>query len=90
MSNFLSYPRPAAAQAKRAGDVWVIVPNDDGGEVVVVNHTGHRVWELCNGERSLAEVATLIALNTGVDAADIDRDIARFAEGLRQAGLLIY
>lgn len=57
-------PRRAPANVKRTGDYWVLVP-EGPAEVAVVNATGHHIFQLCDGSRSAASIATEIAVATG-------------------------
>lgn len=75
------------ASVQRAGVYWVLVP-DEPVEVAVVNATGHRVFQLCDGSRSVASIAQEIADETSADVEAVTTDVTRYVAKLEQAGLL--
>jgi len=56
--------------------------------LVVLNPTGAEVLRLCDGRRSVAEVAAALAARYG--GADVGRDVAAFLDGLAAKGLVLY
>ncbi len=79
---------PAPADVQRTGEYWTLVPQD-AGEVAVINATGYRVYELCDGSRSEADIAQAIADTTGTKVEHVAADVATFVSKLESAGLLI-
>ena len=58
-------------------------------QVVRLNPTSQRIWELCDGERDLAAIAS--ELREGFDVSgddDLERDVRETVEAFAQAGLL--
>ena len=80
-------PKRVPANIKRTGDYWVLVPGESG-DVTVVNETGHRVFQQCDGSRSQTEIAQAIAATADVDVAEVEHDVAAFLAHLESAGLL--
>lgn len=56
--------------------------------LVVLNATGAEVLRLCDGRRSVAEVAAAVAARYG--GADVGRDVRAFLDGLAAKGLVLY
>jgi pyrroloquinoline quinone biosynthesis protein D len=54
---------------------------------VRLNETAARVLELCDGERSLEEIAT--ALSVRYSGADVTDDVRELLEGLGERGLVL-
>lgn len=59
--------------------------------LIKVAGPGRRVLELCDGERTFAQILdALCALYVGAPREQIERDTADYLEGLRQRGALQY
>jgi len=54
---------------------------------VRLNETAARVLELCDGERSVEEIAT--ALSVRYSGADVTDDVRELLEGLGERGLVL-
>ncbi|WP_084160972.1 PqqD family protein [Nocardia sp. BMG51109] len=81
-------PTAAAASVTRTGDMWTLVPSTADGEVLVVNHTGHQIFQHCDGRHSASDIAHELAEMTGVSADDVIEDVTRFVHRLAAAGLV--
>lgn len=53
-----------------------------------LNETGARVWQLCDGHRSVGEIAQVIAREFGAAPERALTDVQQFLEALAQRGLL--
>jgi pyrroloquinoline quinone biosynthesis protein D len=53
-----------------------------------LNATGARVWDLVDGSRTVADIATVLAAEWNRDAGDALADVTRFVEALRERGLV--
>jgi hypothetical protein len=82
-----SRPTQAAADAQRTGEYWTLVPRD-AGEVAVINATGYRVFQLCDGSRPEADIVRAIADSTGTEVEQVAADVATYVSELVSAGLL--
>ena len=56
--------------------------------LVGLNPTGAEILELCDGARSLTDIATTLERRYGVTG--LERDIAAFLDGLAAKGLVLY
>jgi coenzyme PQQ biosynthesis protein PqqD len=65
-----------------------VVIHQDNAEALVLNETGVSFLELCNGQRSLGEIISLLheQYETGKD--DLERDVARFVEELLASSVI--
>ncbi|MGH3943031.1 MAG: PqqD family protein [Pseudonocardiaceae bacterium] len=71
----------------RSGDYWVLVPHETA-EVAVVNETGHRIFQACDGSHSCREIAQRLATGTCTDANRVLTDVVAFVAQLTKIGLL--
>lgn len=58
------------------------------GELFALNPTGQAIWQKLDGQRSLKEVAALVAGDFAEPLTDIESEVVRFAEELRRRRLL--
>ncbi len=82
--------RPAhAAQviAQKAKDLLVLL-NLDTGEYYHLDEVGTRIWELCDGTRTVAEVARCISEEFDASGAPVEPDVLTFLEELAQDKLV--
>ena len=54
----------------------------DGGNYFALNQVGGRVWELCDGTRSVAEMVSIFCQEYGVAAEVLEADILELLEEL--------
>ncbi len=79
--------KASGTDSSRLGTEFVIL--DAPGSVVRgLNPTGARVWELIDGRRSVAEIASCVASEFGVPAERALHDVAPFVVKLAQKKLL--
>lgn len=64
-------------------------PDQQDGAEHDLNEVGSRIWELCDGARSVAQIAALIEEEFEVDQATAQRDCAEFVQGLVSQKLLL-
>ena len=58
-------------------------------QVVRLNPSSQRIWELCDGEHDLAAIASELRNGFDVsDDSDLERDVRETVEAFAQAGLL--
>jgi len=59
--------------------------------MIRVQGTGQKILELCDGQRTVAEiVSALLAAYTGADPIRIREDVANFLEALQQKRIVDY
>jgi pyrroloquinoline quinone biosynthesis protein D len=63
---------------------WVILGPE---RILTPNETAVSVLQLCNGERTIAEIAELLAKTYDAEAADLVSDILPMMQGLADAGV---
>jgi hypothetical protein len=61
----------------------------DSGEYFSLNEVGGRVWELCDGSRSVGAIADVITAEYDVSAEVALADARELLEGLAGAGLVV-
>jgi hypothetical protein len=57
------------------------------GKVRVLNELGGRIWELIDGQRTLAEIVALICQEYDVPPDQVTSDVLAFLEELTRKGL---
>lgn len=65
-----------------------ILLNLDDGEYFALDGIGGRVWELCDGDRTVAEVVTLLAAEFDAPEQVIQDDVFELAQELVSAKLM--
>jgi len=61
----------------------------DSGEYFTLNEVGGRVWDLCDGTRSVASIADVLSAEYDVDATTALLDADELLQSLAGAGLVI-
>jgi nucleoside-diphosphate-sugar epimerase len=59
------------------------------GTLHTFNDVGGRIWELIDGERSVADIAVTIESEYDVDAAQAAADVVAFLDDLAAKGLVL-
>jgi hypothetical protein len=67
----------------------VILLHLDDGSYYSLDEIGSRIWALCDGTRTLADVAAVICEEYEAPQATIEADATEFAGELVAAGLLV-
>jgi len=80
-----SRPAPHPQVAARVVDGSAVIVLADGGEVNVLNPVGTRIWELCDGARSVRQIAESIASEFDVTAERALQDTEEFLGQLLQS-----
>lgn len=87
--NWKARPIPHPQVASRIVDGEAVIVLADSGEVVVLNGTGSRIWELADGSRTLDEIAQLIALEYNTTWEQAEQDVATFVQELVDNKMLV-
>jgi hypothetical protein len=66
----------------------MVILDGDGGQLLGLNKVGGRAWELCDGARSVEEIAKTISDEYGEDLARVRADVEQFVRELVEAKLL--
>jgi hypothetical protein len=85
----LGFPRRRAVIVMRELGTEAMLYDPEGDKVVRLNPTARRIWELCDGEQSVPDIAATIQNEFLLHAgADIHSDVAETVTGFAAAGLL--
>jgi hypothetical protein len=68
-------------------DGEVVILNDEGTQVCLLNKTAARIWTLADGTRTLEEIAAEVCEQFDVSAEEALSDVHEFAAQLLDAGL---
>lgn len=82
MLNLDLYPTPHPQVAGRVIEGEAVIILSESNLVNVYNTVGSRVWELCDGSRSVNEVIDLIVTEYNVDRTRAQQDVVAFIEQL--------
>jgi hypothetical protein len=69
-------------------DQEAVVISPSQGQVKVFNEVGARIWELADGERSIADLVDIICEEYMVAREEAERDTLEFVQRLVDANLL--
>lgn len=71
------------------GDVYSLL-DSRSGKIFITNKVGKRVWELCDGKRTLQEIIKIIKREFGtVSEETVRQDVLNFLEQCRSKNILI-
>jgi pyrroloquinoline quinone biosynthesis protein D len=73
--------------AQQAKDSVILLSLDDGA-YFTLNEVGGRVWELCDGERTTAEVVDVICTEFDAPADVVAADVLALLDDLSSEGLV--
>lgn len=88
MASVPSRPRRNAGVLSRRGADTLVLLDTKGGEYFTLDEVGTRIWELCDGSRTVAEVAAAIAEEYDAPAQTIQTDMLELLNELADAGLI--
>ena len=74
--------------AQEAQGQTVLLRLDDGG-YYAVDEVGAMIWELCDGQRSLAEIVATLCEHFDAPEATVAADVLEFVIDLRREQLLV-
>jgi hypothetical protein len=80
-------PRPDLTTAELDGETVVYDPSN--GQVHQLNATATLVWSLCDGERSVDDLARLVAESYAIPLDEARGDVAELVAGLLAANLVV-
>jgi coenzyme PQQ biosynthesis protein PqqD len=72
----------------RRGDEGVVVLNPNDGQYFALDEVGGRIWELCDGSRSIAEISDALAEEYDADASVIQADAVELLRELQDERLV--
>jgi pyrroloquinoline quinone biosynthesis protein D len=80
--------QPRTASRTFSGETVIISPAEN--TVRMLNAVASRIWELCDGSRTLAEIAVILTEEFEVDLAHAQRSVAEFVDEMQSKQLLIW
>jgi hypothetical protein len=80
--------RRADDTAWRAVDAQAVVVSSGAQRVRILNETGTRLWELCDG-RTLREILAVVREELEVDPGRLEVDARAFFQDLLSRGMLV-
>ena len=75
--------------AQKAKDLLVLLDLDTG-EYYNLDEVGTRIWELCDGARTVSEIALRISEEFEASGETVERDVVKFLEELVQDKLVSF
>jgi hypothetical protein len=82
-------PRQNLDTAARVIDETTYVLHPETSELHTFNDVGARIWELADGERSVAQIAAAVEVEYEVDLAQAEADVVEFLDALVAKGLIV-
>jgi hypothetical protein len=85
-----SQSQPAHATkviAQKAKDLLVLLDLDTG-EYYSLDEVGTRIWELCDGVRTVSDIARCISAEFDAEGEAVEQDVVRFLEELARDKLV--
>lgn len=83
-------PAHAPGVISRLVDGEAVLVHPAQGKVRVLNVVGARIWELTDGQRSVAALAQAVANEYNVSLARAQRDVNAFCDDLVGRGVMIW
>jgi hypothetical protein len=75
-----------AHEVEDSGDV--VIFDDKGNRLLLLNDIGAAVWLLLDGERSVHEIARVITETLPADPAKVETDVQAFIDSLAAHGVI--
>jgi coenzyme PQQ synthesis protein D (PqqD) len=83
-----SQPAHAAEVIVQKAQDLLVLLNLDTGQYYNLDEVGTRIWELCDGVRTITEIARCIGEEFDTSGDPIERDVMTFVEDLAQDRLV--
>jgi hypothetical protein len=86
------YKRDSNVVTREIAGERILVPIQkqaaDMAAIYVLNETGARIWNLLDGQRSLADIGEILVREYSIDADTVQADVVEIVEQLRKLGML--
>ncbi len=69
-------------------DEQAVILNLDSGVYYSLNEVGSRAWDLCDGSKSIRDIATAICVEFEVERETAEKDILEVMDDLVREGLI--
>ena len=83
------YPKPHPQTAGRVIDGEAVLILADSSEINVLNQVGSRVFELSDGQTSVAEIAQIITEEFDVSLEQAQKDVTEFLQELVKQNIML-
>jgi hypothetical protein len=77
------------AQQVKPDDPSLVLLNPKSGEYYTLEAVGTRVWQLCDGKRTISEIAATIAEEYDESPETIERDVMELVKELMDEELVV-
>jgi hypothetical protein len=77
------------AQQLKPEDASVVLLNPKTGEYYALESVGTRVWELCDGKRTISEIAAIVSQEFDAPPADVESDVLSLVKELMDEQLVV-
>jgi hypothetical protein len=84
-----SHPRRAERVLARQGEGVLILLDPDDGSYYTLDEVGSRIWELCDGTRSTAEIAAILSEEFDAAPETIRADLLELVADLSDQNLVV-
>ena len=84
-----AHPKRKDDILKRDADETVVLLNLKDGQYYALNEVGGRVWELCDGSRTVNDVVTTLCSEYDAPRETLEADVMEILEELSGADLLV-
>ena len=81
-------PVPRAGVRFEELDGEAVVYDRSGHKAIYLNETANVVWQLCDGQRTVAEIAALLAKEFPEAAAEIESDVSDAVDSMVAARVM--
>jgi pyrroloquinoline quinone biosynthesis protein D len=85
----MSRPRKQEGVIAQRADETLVLLSLTSGQYYALDEVGVRVWELCDGARSVAEVVSLLTQEYDAPAETIETDVLELLEDLASERLVV-
>lgn len=76
-------------QQVQPGDPSLVLLNPHSGEYYTLDDVGARVWQLCDGKRTVAQIAEVVAQEYEAPPEVIERDVMALLKELIDEALVV-
>ena len=83
-----SVPRRSQAVVEQRASESLVLVHIDSGRYYALEGTGDRIWQLCDGERTLGEIIAAVSKHYGEDPATVRGDATELLGQLAAEGLI--
>lgn len=85
----LSRPRQHPSVVRQVNDRGVVLKVPERKEITTLNSSAYAVWELCDGQRPITNIADMLAYRSGLSVVEIYPEVEECINDLLNSGLLI-